>query len=212
MEPKNARSAESAVASDDDDAGSTPVSEAEAIALRISVVSQHELNAFERENILEARAWALSARVLRRPDLLSEGFLRDLHKRMFGRIWRWAGKFRSSERNLGRPVHALAIDVRHLLDDATYWFEHGTYSPGEAAVRFHYRLVSIHPWVNGNGRHARLMADILIGANGGSPFSWGRGADLTAPTDVRAKYLDALRAADSANYAPLLAFAEGRNA
>jgi Fic-DOC domain mobile mystery protein B len=189
--------------------GQTPVSPEEAAALRVSLQSREELNAFERENILEARAWALAPRTLRRDDLLTEKFIRDLHRRMFGRVWRWAGRFRTTERNLGRPVPAIIPDVRTLLDDARYWQEHQTYPVIEAAVRFHHRLVCIHPWVNGNGRHARLMADLLVCAQGGSPLSWGRNKDLVAPSDVRAQYLAALRAADATEFGPLLAFVSG---
>jgi len=189
--------------------GPTPVTPEEALELRISIQSREELNAFERENILEARAWALSPRTLRRDDLLTEGFMRDLHRRMFGRVWHWAGRFRTTERNMGRPVHALAMDVRSLLDDARYWRGHGTYPVVEASVRFHHRLVSVHPWVNGNGRHSRLMADILVSAQGGAPLSWGRSADLVAPGDVRTQYMAALRAADAGDFGPILAFATG---
>jgi Fic-DOC domain mobile mystery protein B len=187
--------------------GPTPVTAEEAQELRLSVQSRDELNAFERENILEARAWAMSPRTLNRPDLLTEQFMRELHQRMLGRVWRWAGRFRTTERNMGRPVHAIATDVRTLIDDARYWQEHGTYPAAEAAVRFHHRLVVIHPWVNGNGRHSRLMADILVTAQGGLSMAWGRDVDLAAPSDVRTRYLTALRAADNGEIGPLLTFA-----
>ncbi len=164
--------------------GQRPQSPRKALALRVSIQAREELNAFERENILEARAWALSRRTLQRADLLTEDFMCDLHRRMFGRIWRWAGGFRTTERNVGRPVHALATDTRMLLEDIRYWREHETYPVIEAAVRFHYRLVVIHPWVNGNGRHARLMADIFVCAQGGAPLPWGRRSDFVAPTDA----------------------------
>jgi Fic-DOC domain mobile mystery protein B len=192
--------------------GPTPVTPEEALELRVSIHSRAELNAFERENILEARVWALSSRTLRRQDHLTEEFMRDLHRRMLGRVWRWAGRFRKSERNMGKPVATLAMDVRTLLDDAGYWRAHDTYPAVEAAVRFHHRLVAIHPWVNGNGRHARLMADILASAQGGPTLAWGRGADLVAPGDVRKQYLAALRAADAADFGPLIAFAMGSQA
>jgi Fic-DOC domain mobile mystery protein B len=207
---RNVRNAESVVMANGDAAdGPTPVTPEEALQLRVSVQSRDELNAFERENILEAREWALSPRTLRRDDLLTEEFLRDLHRRMLRRVWRWAGRFRTSERNMGRPVHTLAMDVRTLLDDARYWLEHGTYPAIETAVRCHHRLVAIHPWVNGNGRHARLMADIIVCARGGEPLSWGRSADLVAPSVLRTRYLTALREADAGNHGPLLTFATG---
>lgn len=187
--------------------GTTPITPEEALELRISVQTREELNEFERENILEASAWAMSSRTLQREDLLTEAFMCDLHRRMFSRVWLWAGRFRTTERNMGRPVHSLAMYVRTLLDDARYWGEHKTFSVVESAVRFHHRLVSIHPWVNGNGRHARLMADILVCSQGGESLSWGRGIDLVAPSNVRALYLQALREADEGNFASLLRFA-----
>lgn len=197
------------MAKNDQPDGTTPVTPEEAIDLRISIQSREELNAFERENILEARAWALSPRTVRRNDVLTEVFMRDLHRRMFGRIWRWAGRFRTTERNIGRPMHTLATDVRVAIDDAHYWRKHQTYLPTEIAVRLHHRLVAIHPWVNGNGRHSRLMADILICAEGRPPLSWGRGADLVAPSGVRSMYLRALREADHGDFRALLEFADG---
>jgi Fic-DOC domain mobile mystery protein B len=187
--------------------GATPLTPEEERALVIGVVNRAELNAFERENILEARRWALRKRTLARPDLLSEDFLRELHRRMFGRVWRWAGKYRSSERNLGVSVHKLQLDLRVLVDDARYWFAEKTYSMDEAAVRFHHRLVAIHPWPNGNGRHARLMADILVCSHGGKPFTWGANDNLAESGTPRRRYLDALRAADNGDIKPLLAFA-----
>jgi Fic-DOC domain mobile mystery protein B len=189
------------------DDGPTEVTADEALDLRVSVQSRDELNAFERENILEARTWALSPQTLRQRDPLAEEFMRDLHRRMFGRIWRWAGSFRMTERNMGRPVHTLAVEIRALLGDARYWRDHKTYSTIEAAVRFHHRLVAIHPWVNGNGRHSRLMADILVCAQGGEPLPWGRGGDLVKPGQMRAAYIAALRAADNGDYRTLLEFA-----
>jgi len=187
--------------------GATPLTPEEERDLAIGVASRAELNAFERENILEARRWALRKRVLGRKDLLSEDFLRALHRRMFGRVWRWAGKYRTSERNLGVSLPKLQVDLRLLLEDTRYWLAEGTYSADEAAVRFHHRLVVIHPWPNGNGRHARLMADILICHQGGQPFAWGAGNELAEPGMARQHYLAALRAADAGDMQPLLTFA-----
>jgi Fic-DOC domain mobile mystery protein B len=187
--------------------GATPLTPEEERDLVIGVANRAELNAFERENIMEARRWALSKRILARKDLLSEDFLRELHKRMFRRVWRWAGKYRASERNLGVPVHQLQQALRVLIDDARYWLVEETYSKEEAAVRFHHRLVVIHPWPNGNGRHARMVADILIHAHGGKALTWGINDNLTAAGTTRQLYLDALKAADSGNFHPLLSFA-----
>ena len=125
---------------------------------------------------------------------------------MFGEVWRWAGRFRMSERNLGIVFHEIPVALRQLLDDTRAWIEYQTYPPDEIAVRFHHRLVLIHSFPNGNGRHARLMADLLVMRLGGERFSWGS-ANLQDAGTVRQRYIAALRAADDQDIGPLLAFA-----
>jgi Fic-DOC domain mobile mystery protein B len=166
------------------------------------VAYRRELNEAEQENIVRAQEWALN----RRRDPLSEKFVKDLHRRMLGDVWRWAGKFRTSERNIGIDYWQIPVALRQLLDDAKAWIEFGSYPPDEIAVRFHHRLVQIHPFPNGNGRHARLMADLLAMQLGRERFSWGRGS-LRAAGVARARYVEVLRAADDHDIAPLLAFA-----
>ncbi len=125
---------------------------------------------------------------------------------MFCNVWRWAGTFRQSEKNLGVPYYRIAIDLKQLCDDARYWVEHATYGPDGIAVRFHHRLVYIHPFANGNGRHARLMTDILLeNVLRRPPFSWGQ-ANLVSKGEDRRRYIDALVAADRGDYELLLAF------
>ena len=178
----------------------TPEERADLIPAHIAY--RAELNAAEQENILRGQDWALA----RKRDLLSEKFIKDLHQRMLGDVWRWAGKFRTTERNLGIPYFEIPMAVRELLEDAKTWVEHKTYPPDEIAVRFHHRLVKIHPFPNGNGRHSRLMADLLVMSLGGDRFTWGR-ATLQQAGDVRRQYIEALRAGDNHDYGPLLRFA-----
>ena len=166
------------------------------------IAYRSELNEAEQENIVRAQDWALG----RRRDLLNEKFIKDLHRRMLGDVWRWAGKFRTSERNLGIAYYEISTALRQLLDDTKAWIKHNAYPPDEIAVRFHHRLVKIHPFPNGNGRHARLMADLLVMKLGGERFSWGR-ANLRDAGDMRQSYIAALQAADNHNIGPLLAFA-----
>ncbi len=166
------------------------------------IAYRRELNEAEQENIILAQAWALS----RRRDLLSERFVKDLHRRMLGDVWRWAGKFRTSARNIGIDYWQIPVALRQLLDEAKAWIEFNTYPPDEVAVRFHHRLVQIHPFPNGNGRHARLMADLLAMQLRRERFSWGR-ASLRAAGAARARYIEALRAADEHDIGPLLEFA-----
>src|SRR5947208_15544430 len=167
------------------------------------IAYRSELNEDEQENIARAQDWALGRR---RRDLLSEKYIKDLHKRMLGDVWRWAGKFRTTERNLGIPYYEIPVALRQLLDDVKAWIELGSHPPDEIAVRFHHRLVQIHPFPNGNGRHARLMADLLVMQLGGEQFSWGS-ANLQDAGAVRQRYIAALQAADDHDIGPLLAFA-----
>ena len=189
--------------SDDLPAGATPIDPDEAEGLIPEhVATRGELDELEEANIQEGLEWALrSSR-----EVLSEEFLYELHRRMFDAIWTWAGKVRLTDKNIGVDKNIVRTEVRKLIEDAHYWRENTVYEPDELAVRFHHRLVSIHPFPNGNGRHARLMADLLARELGESAFSWG-GVSLTNTSDLRTEYIGALRAADGGNVDPLLKFA-----
>lgn len=163
---------------------------------------RRELNEAEQENIARAQDWALS----RRRDPLTEKFVKDLHKQMLGEVWRWAGKFRKTERNIGIPFWQIPVALRQLLDDTKAQIEFATYLPDEIAVRFHHRLVQIHPFPNGNGRHSRLMADLLIMRLGAERFLWGRGS-LRDACATRRSYIAALQCADRHDINPLIKFA-----
>jgi Fic-DOC domain mobile mystery protein B len=138
--------------------------------------------------------------------LLKADFALSLHKCMFGDVWRWAGTYRTTALDIGIDAYRIPVEIAALFDDVRYWVEHETYPPDEIAVRLHHRLVAIHPFPNGNGRHTRLMADLLIERLGGEPFSWGGGA-LADTGELRTRYIEALRAADTHDIGPLLAFA-----
>lgn len=185
----------------------TPLDDAERLALIPSISTRAELNQIERLNIHEARVWAMRPRSLARTDLLTDTFARELHRRMFRHVWRWAGKYRTTEKNLGWNVPRLNEGVRNAGEDAKVWFAHETYPLHEIAVRLHHRFVVIHPWPNGNGRHARLLADIVVAAQGGEELTWGARADLGSAGAVRRSYIESVRSADEGNFAPLLAFA-----
>ena len=185
------------------DDAATPLSDEEREGLIPSYITlRSELNDAEQANIRDAEDWALK----RRRDVLDEGFLNNLHKRMFGRVWRWAGQYRRSGKNVGVDAYRIPTELRALIDDGRYWIEHGTYEPDEIAARFHHRLEWIHPYPNGNGRHARLATDLLLIAMGQPRFTWGS-ASLIDPGETRQAYIIALRAADRHDIKPLLAFA-----
>ncbi len=187
--------------------GQTPLDEDEKDDLLISTITTRgELNEFEQLGVEKAIEWTMK-RKLGLPKILTEDFVKELHRRMFEDIWKWAGQFRTSNKNLGVDKNEIRTEVRKLLDDCQYWIDHNVFAGDEIAVRFSHRMVSIHPFSNGNGRHSRLIADILVSHGFGRPFfSWGS-INLTAQGTARSAYLKALRAADDNDYQSLIDFA-----
>ena len=184
------------------DDGGTELTEEENEGLIPSYITlRSELNEAEQANILEAEEWAFA----RNRDPLTEKFLDNLHKRMYSNVWRWAGQHRTTGKNIGVDAHRIPTDLRQLLDDCRYWIENGTYEPDEIAARFHHRLVSIHCYPNGNGRHARLAADLVLKSMGRKRFSWGR-KNLVDVGETRKRYIAALQATDGRDIGPLLEF------
>jgi Fic-DOC domain mobile mystery protein B len=185
--------------------GNTPLSPEELADLIPNLATKEELNEWERENILRAREWAVGDRTAV-PDVASDDYVRKLHAKMFDQTWKWAGEYRRTEKNLGVSVHEIRERLMALFGDARYWTENNTYPTDEIAVRFHHRLVLIHPFPNGNGRHARLIADVIAMKLGRPAFTWGS-ANLVKEGEARTIYLDAIGAADNGDIQPLLNFA-----
>jgi Fic-DOC domain mobile mystery protein B len=184
----------------------TPLAPEERDGLRQTwITHRRDLNEAEEENILKGAAWA-GRRRLSSDRILTDDFVRELHRRMFGDVWRWAGAYRATERNIGMESYRISVEVASLIGDARYWIAHQTYPPDEIAIRVHHRLVAIHPFPNGNGRHARQIADLLLADLGGKPLSWG-GGSLKDAGELRVRYIAALRSADAHDIGPLLEFA-----
>ncbi|MEN8169740.1 MAG: mobile mystery protein B [Pseudomonadota bacterium] len=184
------------------DDASTPLTQEELDGLIPSYITlRSELNEAEQSNIIDAEEWAFN----QKRDVLSEKFLDNLHKRMFNRVWKWAGMHRNTGKNIGVDAYRIPIELRQLLDDVRFWAENATFPPDEIAVRFHHRLVWIHLFPNGNGRHARLAADLLLAALDQPRFTWGR-ENLVNANETRRSYIDALRSADIHDYQPLFEF------
>jgi len=186
--------------------GNTPISEDELKALIPNLATRAELNEWERENIILAERWCFSPRVLKAFNPVSETDLRKLHREMFGRTWKWAGTYRNTEKNIGVPVVQINNAIAAFLGDADYWIKEKAFEPDELAVRFHHRLVHIHPFPNGNGRHSRLLADVLVVRLGRPRFSWGQ-ANLQPANPVRDRYISAIKQADNGDIKPLMEFA-----
>lgn len=192
----------------EDPPGATPLGPDDVAGLiPTDVATRADLDAAELDNIVRARAWA-ATRSWTADGLLTHQTVVGLHRRMFGDVWRWAGTQRMRETSIGVHPRSIAVDLRNLLDDARAWIEYATFPPDEIALRFHHRLVQIHVFPNGSGRHARFCADLLARSLGRPPFTWG-GRDLADPGAARDAYLSALRAMDTDrdDVAPLLAFA-----
>ena len=177
--------------------GNTPIrpEEAEQLIPRISTMG--ELNEYEALNILRAREWAFDSRTMKSTDPLEEPYVRELHHRMFDNVWKWAGTYRQTERNIGCDPKEIMQRIPQLLANTRYWLENKTFSTEEAPLRFHHQLTRIHPFTNGNGRHARMIADVVAVNYGRTEFSWGAGKDLVAQGDARTRYLAALRTLDA---------------
>ncbi len=184
--------------------GATPLEYDEMEGLLLThITTRAELDRWEMDNINHAYQWADR---LKHRNILNEDFICLLHKRMFGNVWKWAGQFRKSDKNIGIPWIEIAVELKLLCDDANAWLEFNTYPPDEFAARFHHRLVYIHPFANGNGRHARLMADLILEKLfKAPPFTWGS-AILTKQGESRSVYIRALKAADNHDYSLLMKF------
>ena len=187
--------------------GQTPIDEDEKEGLRIkAITTRGELDEFEQLGVEKAIAWTME-RIPTLKQILTEDYIKELHRQMFADVWKWAGEFRTTNKNIGVDKFQISIELRILLHDCNYWIDNKVFPEDEIAVRFSHRIVTIHPFANGNGRHSRLLADILVSSGFGKPvFSWGR-FNLTNKGEARARYLSALQEADNQNYAPLLQFA-----
>jgi len=188
----------------EDAPGSTPLDADEVEGLIPKHIStQQELNAWEQDNILRGENWAFSRS---RSDLLTEPFVRRLHEKMFDETWSWAGEYRKSNNNIGAPWYTIPERVPYTCDTVAFWVNEKEFPLDEISVRLHHMLVVVHPFSNGNGRHTRLMADLLLRKEGQPIFSWGGGA-LTNESGLRKTYIHALKAADAGDIQPLLKFA-----
>lgn len=193
---------------DEVDEHATPLGPDERLGLKLSDITfRKELNEAEFDNIAKGERWAWRYR----GDILTLEFANTLHQRMFGDVWKWAGHYsREQNRRIGADAHLIPVRLREALDDAKVWCDYNSYPADEIGVRFHWRLVTVHPYPNGNGRWSRLMADLLVGRLGVERFTWGSGGQLQAlaeATVIRRRYISALQKADDGDFADLIAFA-----
>ncbi len=188
--------------------GQTPLSEEEKEGLRLKTITTHgELDEHEQLNIEKAIEWTIKTK-FKTEKILTEDFIKLLHKKMLGNVWTWAGEFRKSEKNIGVKWVMIRIELKALLEDTKYWIENKTFSDEEIAIRFKHRLVNIHCFPNGNGRHSRIMADIIMESIfGNEPFSWNH-SNMVKANQTRKNYINAIREGDIGNIQPLIDFAK----
>lgn len=190
---------------DGDDEGNTPLTPEERDGLIPSWITiRADLNRAEFNNIAKAQSWAAA----RRRDILDFDSLIALHKQMYGQVWRWAGQFRATGKNIGVDPWRIGMDLHTLLEEVRFWVTHESWPPDELMARFHHRLAQIHPFPNGNGRHARMAADMLATQMAVEPLTWGR-TNLDEASETRRRYIAALKAADRHDMGPLLEFVRG---
>lgn len=185
----------------------TPLEDDEKEGLLISsVTTREELDQIEQLHIEKTIVWLVHKK-LSKDRILSEEFIKFLHKKMFGEIWSWGGTFRKTDKNLGINWTRIEVELKKLLDDTGYWIEQQVYEPDEIAIRFKHKLVKIHCFPNGNGRHSRLMADVIIEKiYGEQVFSWNQ-SRLIRSDVIRREYIQAIHKADQGIMEPLIKFA-----
>ena len=186
--------------------GSTPLDPDELGGLITKYINtQGELNILEQDNILSGKNWALKYK----KEILDESFIRNLHKKMYEDVWKWAGAYRRSEKSIGIDASQIAIQLHSLIKDTQTWVEFSSYPWSEILARFHHRLVFIHPFANGNGRYARLHTELLARQYDQEIPTWGAQSfhgDLNENSNIRSKYITALKSADQKDIQPLILF------
>lgn len=189
--------------------GQTGLSEEEMEGLLIpTITTREELDEFEQLNIQKAVEWYLIGRKFKADKILTEDFIIGVHKKMLSDVWVWAGQFRQSEKTIGISWHQVPIRLHQLLGDCKFWIENKTYSDEEIAIRFKHEMVAIHLFSNGNGRHSRLMADIVMKHIFKKPiFTWGY-KNLVNKSEVRETYIKALKKADNGDFKDLIVFSK----
>jgi Fic-DOC domain mobile mystery protein B len=187
--------------------GQTPLDEDEKEGLLIpTIATREELDEFEQQNIEQAILWTLR-RSMKTETILSEDFIKSMHWRMYCNVWIWAGEFRKTNKKIGVDKWQIPVELRSLLDDVKFWHANNVYSPDECTIRFKHRLVRIHCFPNGNGRHSRLMADIVINKIfKQTVYTWGSGS-MAKHGEQRTHYLKSIKAADNGDFLPLILFA-----
>ena len=181
--------------------GETPLDDISGLLVK-GITTRGELDIAEANNILEAYLkYTINPAQVAELDFDTQ-FLQKLHREMFGKVWSWAGEFRTTQTSIGVEAVQIRQALYQLIDDLKFWQTSWHYE--ETAVRLHYSLVKIHPFLNGNGRWARLATDIWLLSIGKDVLAWG--GNITDEGKSRSEYILALQEADSRGYERLHQF------
>jgi Fic-DOC domain mobile mystery protein B len=167
------------------------------------ITNRRQLDEVEQDNIEDAIVWVFKQRTIKPEKVFTREFQDNFHKKMLGKVWKWAGQKRTRETNIGAPPFQIEVKRKMLNDDALFWVQNNTWPPVELAIRFHHRLVQIHCYPNGNGRHSRIMADIILTKLYKLPAINWLGGDLVNESETRKSYIEAMKVADKGDYSPL---------
>jgi Fic-DOC domain mobile mystery protein B len=187
--------------------GATPLGPDEKSGLmHPHVATKAELNELENANILQGLAWLNSLPKVTTDVVLSRDFVIELHKRMFGDTWLWAGVYRQREMNIGCDPLQVGPNLHNLIEDIKCWIEFDHYPSLEVSARIQHRLVLIHPFANGNGRHSRIFTDCIRHFSLGlPPLVWAAG-NLDQQNEERKNYIRGLQQADAGDYEPFIEY------
>jgi len=162
-----------------------------------------ELDELEDLNIQKGLEWLNRQKD---PNYLSTEFICKLHEKLFGDVWKWAGKYRTAEVNISKyRYYDVAPQLKNLFEDAKLWIQHGKMSWEEISEEMHKRLVTIHPFTNGNGQTTRIYVEYVQKRNNQGIPRW-MASMSHSPAKRRDKYIQALRSADKGDFGPLIEF------
>lgn len=185
-------------------ADATPLDDISGLKLDTSKpYTMDEIYLYEAKNITKATLKYLSLVPDKKLAPFSFEWLLLLHKEMFGEVWEWAGKLRQVELSIGVKAYLVSTEIKKLVDDLEFWEQNKSFDVIETASRIHHRAVQIHPFLNGNGRWSRMLANIYLKQNGLQPTKWNENL-LSKENLDRDDYIKALKKADDGDYRDLI--------
>ncbi len=162
----------------------------------------------EFENMALAIDKYLTRAPSRRTAPFSLRWMLRVHREMFGNVWTWAGKRRTTDGlTLGVPAIRVEIALEELSRDLSLWRDAPIGRQEEAAI-LHHRAVSIHPFLDCNGRWARMLSRIWQLQHTGDYTRWPETELFQGQSSLRPAYIRALQEADAGDMTALIRMQE----